>query len=356
MDTAVIGAGGACGRQTVMQLLERGVVPQSNRLQLVGNRHGSSANELWGLRADLADAFDTWAPPMEVVLDPEDIQADLVIMMAGQTVSSNPGQPTDRVALGARNAEIFATYAEHLAAMNPRPLVVVQSNPVELAVEILAEKIGPYSVIGAAGRSDSQRFARELAADLGVLRRNVQAFVIGQHGDHAVPLFSLVRARGVAPEIVAETIAKIRRGRSLADLPDEIAASRAEMLALVRAGEVHRAFEYVQGLPADLRSLVKPFFTHFTAGHTTEAVTAKSAVDIVAAIVAGESQAFSAQVVLEGDPFNLRGVAAVPVIVGPHGVAGVVPVQLADDEVLALESAVEAVRQANDEVRTAAGV
>lgn len=356
MDVAVIGAAGACGRQTVMQLLERRVVPEDHRLQLVGHREGRSAGELWGLRADLADAFDTYAPHMDVVLDPEDVRAQLVIMMAGRTIPTDPGAPTDRLALGASNAEMFAAYAEAFARLDPKPLVVVQSNPVELAVQIFAEKLGPYSVIGAAGRSDSQRFAREIAADLGVSRRKVQAFVIGQHGDHAVPLFSLVRARGVEPDRLAETIATIRQGRSLADLPQEIAMSRNHMVNLLREAGASEAFAYVQSLPADLRSFVKPFFTHFTAGHTTEAVTAKSAVDMVAAIIAGESHAFSAQVVLEGPPFDLHGVAAVPVIVGPQGVAGVVPIKLADDEGRALESAVAAVHESNAAALARAGL
>ena len=67
MDIAVIGACGACGRQLCMQLLERRIVPTTNRLQLVGHLGGASENELWGLQADMQDAFSEWAPRMQVV-------------------------------------------------------------------------------------------------------------------------------------------------------------------------------------------------------------------------------------------------------------------------------------------------
>lgn len=355
MDMAVIGAAGTCGRQSVMQLLDRHVISHQDNLQLVGRRGGRSANELWGLRADLADAFDNWAPPMEVVLDPQGVAAELVVMMAGVTVSSDPGAPNDRAALGAMNAEIFHTYAAALASLTQPPIVVVQSNPVELAVEIFAEHLGRHRVIGAAGWSDTMRFSRELAAELQIPRRDVQSFVVGQHGDYIVPVWSHVIARRVTAEQLAEAIAGIRHGRSLAMLPEEIRHARGTMLELVREERVEDAFAYVQSLPADLRAFVKPFFTHFTAGRTTEAVTARSAVDIVEALVDGQARAFSAQVKLEGE-FGVDGVVAVPVIIGPQGWSGVVSINLADDEAQALATAAAAIADANADARSRAGV
>ena len=355
MDMAVIGAAGTCGRQSVMQMLDRNVVLDHDRLQLVGHRGGRSAHELWGLRADLADAFDNWAPKMEVILDPEGVDAALVVMMAGVTVSGDPGAPTDRAALGAMNAEIFHTYADALASLPEPPIVVVQSNPVELAVEIFAERLGRHRVIGAAGWSDTMRLSRELAAELAIPRRDVQSFVVGQHGDHVVPVWSHVIARRVSEEHLAETIARIRQDRALAQLPSEISTARAAMLELVRAGQVEEALTYVESQPADLRAFVKPFFTHFTAGRTTEAVTARAAVDIVEALVEGQARAFSAQVSLDG-AMGIHGVVAVPVIIGPQGWSGVVPVNLAEDEQAALQSAAAAIRAANADARARAGV
>ena len=62
MDVAIIGAAGACGRQLAAQVLQRQIVPTTDRLQLVGHGGGLSERELWGLRSDLEDAFGDWSP------------------------------------------------------------------------------------------------------------------------------------------------------------------------------------------------------------------------------------------------------------------------------------------------------
>lgn len=347
MNIAVIGAAGACGRQSVTQMLSRHLIPHGAHLQLVGNPKGRSATELWGIRADLRDAFDTWTPKIDVILDPDEIDAEIVVMMAGKTLSPDAEAPTDRAALGRGNAEIFQQYAEALARVDDPPVVVVQSNPVELAVEILAEQLGDHRVLSAAGWSDSKRFSREVGRDLGVGRHQVQGFVVGQHGDHIVPVWSLLSARGISEDQLAEHIASIRAGRDLADLPDEITSNRAHVLELIRSGRVRDAFGLIEALPADLRAFVKPFFTHFTAGRTTEAVTALAAVDIVDTLIHGDAKVYPAQVRLTGQFHDLTGVAAVPVMLGPNGWSSVLDVTLAEDEMSALRTSVAAVASSN---------
>ena len=83
MRLAVIGATGHCGRQLVVQLLDRGLIPNSGNLQLVGHHGGISEMGLHSLRADLTDAFCDSAPSIEMVIDPECIHADVVVMLAG---------------------------------------------------------------------------------------------------------------------------------------------------------------------------------------------------------------------------------------------------------------------------------
>lgn len=343
MDVAIIGAAGACGRQLATQLLDRRVVPETARLQLVGHRGGTSETELWGLRADLEDAFDDWSPTIELVLDPADVRADIVVMLAGATVSLDSNAPVDRAALGRTNAPLFEEYARTFAAWERPPIVVVQSNPVELGVHIFAQHLPPRRVLGAAGWSDTLRFRHELAVELGVRRREVSGFVLGQHGDHLVPAWSLVRVHGMTADEAQEQVARIRGGRALADLPGQIMAARSEVLDLIRSGRVQDAYDRVKGLPADLRVAVKPFFTNFTSGRTTEAVTAHAAADIVAAIVEGRWQGIPAQVVDPDRWGGLTGPLAIPVVLGPNGWLATVAADLADDELVALRAADEAV-------------
>ncbi len=351
MNLAIVGAAGSCGRQLAAQLLDRRVLPASARLQLVGHAGGHSADELWGLRADLEDAFVDDAPTIEVVLGPSAIEAELVVMLAGATISTDPNASIDRAALGHTNRQIFVEYADALAGRPGRsPTVIVQSNPVELGVEVFAQRLGRHRVLGAAAWSDTLRLRAEIAADLGVRRPQVHVVMLGQHGDYVVPAWSQLQVRGVAAAEVKALVGRTRAGRTLADLPQEVRTHKTRMLDLVRSGHIHDAYALVQSLPADLRAVVKPFFTHFTAGRTTEVATAHAVAEIAAAVVTGDQKALPAQVVLEGEWLGLRGVVAAPVILAPDGWEHVYPMELDADEVAALTRAADAIAAANEAV------
>ena len=223
MDVAIIGAGGVCGRQLLFQTLSQRIVSPDARIELVTHRGGQSEREMWGLRGDAADAFDEIAPTLDIVFDPHQITAGVVVVLAGATISTDPNVPADRTALAATNTAMFTEYAEALAARDHPPIVVVQSNPVELGVKIFSRRLPRRSVLGAAGFSDSLRFGREVARDLGVARRDVRALVLGEHGDRMVPLWSQLQVRG---RDAAEYAEQVRAGRQLSDLPDEIRARR----------------------------------------------------------------------------------------------------------------------------------
>ncbi|MBU3701215.1 MAG: hypothetical protein FGM58_04110, partial [Acidimicrobiia bacterium] len=141
-DIAIIGAAGSCGRQLAAQLLDEHVMDSSARLQLVGHHGGASETELHGLRADLRDAFADDAPSIEITDDPDAVDADVVVMLAGRTVPTDPRANVDRVALARDNLAVFSTYAEVLERRTAPPLVIVQSNPVELGVHVLSRHLG----------------------------------------------------------------------------------------------------------------------------------------------------------------------------------------------------------------------
>jgi len=346
MDVAIIGAAGACGRQLAVQLLQRRLVPTTDRLQLVGHGGGASERELWGLCTDLEDAFGDWSPTVELCVDPEAVDADLVVMLAGRTVSLDPGESVDRAGLAGYNAELFHAYAVELARRPSPPLVIVQSNPVELGVRIFAEHLPRHLVLGAAAWSDTLRFRRELATELGVSRRDVAAFVLGEHGEHLVPIWSAVRARGVTGDAVAEVTERSRAGRELTNLTAEIADARGALLDRIRADDVAGAWSYVQALPVDVRVAVKPYFTNFTSGRTTEAVTAHAVADLIEAFVDGVWRTLPAQVWVQGDWKDLQSAIAVPVVLTQAGWAAAVDVDIADDELAALRVADEAMGRA----------
>lgn len=344
MDVAIIGAAGACGRQLAVQLLESTTLHHSSRLELVGHHGGASENELWGLRSDLEDAFIDHAPVIEVLLDPGAIKADIVVMLAGRTLSTDPRASADRIQLGRANARIFSEYAQQLADRpGEPPIVIVQSHPVELGVRLFSEALGRHRVLGAGAWSDTLRFRQELARDLQVRRPAVTAPMLGQHGDHLVPAWSHVHARGVPADALAREIARMRADRSVIDLPGEVVRLRAQVLAMVKDEQIAQAYELVTGLAPDLRAAIKPFFTHFTAGHTTEVVTARAVADVIAAIVDGHRRVMPIQVHLKGEWMGVEGVIGAPVIVGPEGWREVLDMQLAGDEAEALHRAADAI-------------
>ncbi|MGI9523719.1 MAG: lactate/malate family dehydrogenase, partial [Hyphomicrobiaceae bacterium] len=340
MDLAIIGAAGSCGRQLAVQLLDERVMRPTARLQLVGHHGGRSEDELWGVRADLRDAFVDDAPTIDLVFDPEAIRADIVVMLAGATVSTDPNASADRAALGRENRRIFQTYADALARCpGPPPIVIVQSNPVELGVQIFAEKLGRHRVLGAGAWSDTLRFRGEIAAELGIGRRAVHVYVLGQHGLNLVPIWSQLNVRGVEQATVREHVHRFRLGRSLSEFPGELRAHMAHLLELVRTSDVGAAYDFVQSLTPDLRMAVKPFFIHYTSGRTTEIATAHAVADIASPLIRGEHRIRPAQVALDGEWLGIRGVIAAPILLGLDGWERVHPMNLDEDEEKALVEA-----------------
>ena len=99
ISVAIIGATGACGRQLAVQLLDREMMHVDSTLQLVGHHGGAGEHEMHGIRADLRDAFADGAPRIELIEDAAAITADIVVMLAGTTLSTDPRSNPDRVAL-----------------------------------------------------------------------------------------------------------------------------------------------------------------------------------------------------------------------------------------------------------------
>ncbi len=346
MKLAIIGATGSCGRQVAAQLLDRGILPPDGSLHLIGHAGGAHESELWGLRADLLDAFADRAPKIAVGTDVAQSGADVVVMMAGATVTRDT---TERAQLAAMNYRIFSEAASDVARMDAEPTVIVQSNPVELAIELFAEVVSRYRIIGAAAWSDSLRFRREIAAELGVKRPQVDAEMWGQHGDHLVPMWSGVRARGVEQTRLDDLVGRATTDRSVVDLPAEIRSVRDHALSLVTRDAVGDAYAFIQEQQPDVRAAVKPFFTHFTAGRTTELATAHAVADVVSFLSAGVRATIPAQVMLDNEWSGLRGPLAVPVLLEPHGWRQVVTQQIDASEERALDAAMQAIATTNSQ-------
>jgi len=335
MDVAVIGATGDVGRAVCAQLIEKRVVGSTSRLQLVGRLGGPSGVAAHGLRSDLIDAFDEHAPSIDVATSPDEVIADVIVFAAGATVPVDRAQVIDRDALARGNLEVFRQYAEAIRdGGTGQEVVIVVSNPVELGVSVFAEALGRHRVIGMGAWLDTLRFRREIAADLGIRRERVSGFVVGQHGDGAVPLWSTVRLQGLDADERAEVVARVRGDRTLDIFGAEVAEAKTR-LAAIGAVDPASAFAMVESLRPGVRGVVRPYLTH-TSGAKTVNATAAATVDLVDALLDGREIVVAGQVLLDGeielDDRAVAGVLGVPVVIGPEGWSRVLIGDLAPDE------------------------
>ncbi|ADQ65840.1 malate dehydrogenase [Halogeometricum borinquense DSM 11551] len=128
--------------------------------------------------------------------------SDVVVITAG--IPRKEGQT--RIDLAGDNAPIMEDIGSSLAEHNDDFISVTTSNPVDLLNRHLYEAgdRDRHKVIGFGGRLDSARFRYVLSQRFDVPVKNVEATILGEHGDAQVPVFSKVRVDGTDPEFTAD--------------------------------------------------------------------------------------------------------------------------------------------------------
>ena len=276
------------------------------------------------------------------------IAADVVVMLTGRTLSTDPTQTADRAQLGAQNRLVFEQYADAIGnSSGSKPVVIVQSNPMEMGVQIFVDAVGRHRVIGAGAWSDTPRFRAELARSMQLRRTHVQAWTLGQLGDHLVPCRSQISAWGIPGDAVKTLQEQLRQQAGLQTFPERLRQQRAALLEHLQDKQWERANALIEACPPDLRTGLRPFLTHFTSGgHTTEVMTAHAVTDLVACLAEAKPQVFAAQVQLAGEWLDWHGVLGVPVLLGVNGWSQVCPLPLEPDEIKALLTAGQAIQNA----------
>lgn len=120
--------------------------------------------------------------------------ADAIVIAAGR----NGGPGESRLDLLKDNAAMVRALGAELRGC--RGLLVMVTNPVDLLTRLLREATGHPSerVIGTGTLLDTARLRHVLGRELGVSPRSVHAYVVGEHGDSQVPVFSSARVGGIA--------------------------------------------------------------------------------------------------------------------------------------------------------------
>ncbi|WP_248884175.1 malate dehydrogenase [Acidithiobacillus acidisediminis] len=348
MDISIIGANGSTGKHLAARiLLERLLLP-TDRLQLVGHQQGSSGKALYGFRQDLRDAFDEHCPIIDIALTPEEVVADIIVMAAGSTIAPNstPGSPPpSRDELARHNLGIALPYAEALARYgHGHEVVIVVSNPVELMVAIFAQRYDRHRVMGMGAYQDSLRFRREIARSLNVPRGAVRAMVLGEHGDHLVPLWSSVAIQGFSGSETARAIQHLRSSDRSVDFPEAVRWARRAVLESAARGDLAAAFEQFHTLPPDLRVVIGPFLTLYS-GSKTDIATANATIDLIKSIASGKDTVVATQVQLDGELPGFHGPIGAPVLINTKGWETVHEIGLTSGEHVLLQQSANTVNE-----------
>ena len=195
---SVVGAAGTVGAAAGYNLALRDVVDE-----LVFVDIPDKEDETVGQAAD-ANHGIAYDSNTEVVQGSYEDTAgsDVVVITAG--IPRQPGQT--RIDLAGDNAPIMEDIGSSLAEYNDDFVSVTTSNPVDLLNRHLYEsgERDRHSVIGFGGRLDSARFRYVLSQRFDAPVQNVEATILGEHGDAQVPVFSKVRVDGADPEFSAD--------------------------------------------------------------------------------------------------------------------------------------------------------
>ena len=222
-------------------------------------------------------------------------------------IPRKPGMSRDE--LLATNAKIVKSVVSELVSRSPDIILILVTNPLDAMVHVARRVSGlPKSrVIGMGGILDSSRMRSFIAAELNVPGPDVEAMVLGGHGDTMVPLprYTTVKGKPISSLMSKDKLdAIIKRTRD----------GGAEIVGLLKTGSAFYA-------------------------------PSASAVDMVEAIHKDQKRVLPCSVLCEGE-YGLKDViVGVPVRIGRGGMEQVVEYELAAEERAALEASANAVRE-----------
>ncbi len=222
-------------------------------------------------------------------------------------IPRKPGMSRDE--LLATNAKIVTGVVKELVKRSPDIILVLVTNPLD-AMTYVAHKVSglpKQRVLGMAGVLDSARFRSFIAAELNVPAADVQAMVLGGHGDTMVPLLKRTMVKG---KPITELLSKDK----LAALVKRTQDGGAEIVNLLKTGSAFYA-------------------------------PSAAAVDMVEAILKDQQRVLPCAVKCDGE-YGIKGLfVGVPARLGRKGVEGIEQYDLSPEEQKALDASAAAVKE-----------
>ncbi len=237
--------------------------------------------------------------------------SDMFLVTAG--IARKPGMSRDD--LVRTNAEIVKAVSQEIKKAAPKAMVIVVSNPLDVMCWVTKQVTGfpRERVIGMAGVLDTARYRAFLAEALHVSVEDIQAMVLGGHGDTMVPLISYTTVSGIP---VTQLIDKA----TLDTIVERTRNGGAEIVGYLKTGSAYYA-------------------------------PASAAAQMAEAIVKDKKRILPCAAWLEGE-YGLKGLfVGVPCKLGKGGLEKILEVELTADEKAALTKSAEAVKKTMDTVK-----
>lgn len=269
-----------------------------------------------GKTLDIAEAsrVDGFDIKLQGTNDYKDIAgSDLVIVTAG--LPRKPGMSRDD--LLTTNAKIMKAVAEGVRDNAPNAIVIIISNPLD-AMVTLFQKVSGFDhakVIGQAGVLDSSRFSTFIAWELGLSVKDINAMVLGGHGDTMVPLVRYANVNGIpVMEMLERKYGDAVKAKEVMDaMVDRTKMAGGEVVKLLKTGSA--------------------FYSP-----------ASSAIAMAEAIIKSENRLLPTCAYLKGE-FGVDGYyVGVPAVLGENGVEKIIELSLNEEEQAALDKSISAVK------------
>ena len=180
-----------------------------------------------------SSALGRFNPDIKGTADYQDIQdSDIVIITAGRARS--PGMSRDE--LQNINTEIIKQVCEQIRERAPEAVVIIVTNPLDVMTYVAWKTLAfpAERVMGMAGVLDSARFKAFVAMKLNVSIQDIQAFVLGGHGDTMVLLPRLCHVGGIP---LTELLSK----EDIEALVERTKKGGAEIVSLLKTGSAYYA-------------------------------------------------------------------------------------------------------------------
>jgi len=297
----VVGAGNV-GATTAQRLAEKELARTVVVVDVIDGIPQGKALDQW--EAAPIEGFDTRIVGTANDYGPT-AGSELVVVTAG--IARKPGMSRDD--LVRTNADIVKQVSRQIKQNCPKAIVVVVSNPLDVMCWVTKHVTGfpRERVIGMAGVLDTARYRTFLAEALDVSVQDIQAMVLGGHGDTMVPLVSYTTVSGIP-------VTQLLDKEKLDKIVDRTRNGGAEIVAFLKTGSAYYA-------------------------------PSSAVVQMVESIVLDQKRLLPCAAWLDGE-YGLSGMyCGVPCKLGKRGLEQIVEVKLTPDEQSALQKSADAVKQ-----------